>query len=183
MVTKADTRALLSLLLLGSALALLAILVPVAQAQCGPITSACYNCHESTDPVNGIGAWHSVFAHRYACWSCHGGNDATEDQASAHIGVIQNPLDDAYTSCYGCHPEDYQQKAAEYGRLLGMTVSFHVPPARTSAPLASSAIAPAAAPPASAPAPSAGPSSWYLALGLIPLAALVAGSWLVWRRR
>lgn len=109
--------AVLLTLLVGS------VLPPAARAQCGPITSACYTCHSQTDPVNGTTPWHSVFGHRYACWNCHGGNDVAQDQALAHVGMVRNPLEDAYTSCYACHPEDYQQRAAQYDQLLGSSMS------------------------------------------------------------
>jgi hypothetical protein len=177
------TFALLGASVLVALLAWFAIPPALARAQCGEIRSSCYTCHSQTDPVNGNAAWHSEFAHRYACWNCHGGNDTTQDQALAHVGLVQNPLADAYTSCYACHPDDYQQRAAQYATLLNMNVSFREPVAQTTAPRASSAEQPIVAPPVSTPAAAANSPEWRQALWLFPLATLFALGWLVWRRR
>ncbi len=110
--------ALLGISVLVVLLVLSALPPATARAQCGQITSACYTCHAETDPVNGATPWHSTWGHWYACWNCHGGNDTTRDQTSAHVGVARNPLEDAHTSCYACHPQDCQRRAAQYATLL-----------------------------------------------------------------
>ncbi len=39
----------------------------------------------------------------------------------AHERLVAHPLDDIYTNCYQCHPYDYQERAARFGVLLGVT--------------------------------------------------------------
>jgi hypothetical protein len=118
------TKTTWSVVLLGaSVLAVLvgvwAITPIVARAQCGTIESSCYACHAKTNAGGSVAEWHTTFGHRYACWSCHGGNDTAPDKDQAHVGMVLNPLDDAYTNCYFCHPADYQQRAQQLTQMLG----------------------------------------------------------------
>jgi hypothetical protein len=115
-----------ALVLLGLGMIWL-MMPPPASAQCGSIESSCEKCHQTTHPVCGTTAWHSEYGHRNACWNCHGGNDTAQDKALAHVGLVPNPLDDAYMSCYVCHPDNYQQLAQRYAQVLGVTVSYRVP--------------------------------------------------------
>jgi hypothetical protein len=35
--------------------------------------------------------------------------------------MVRHPLDDTYTSCHACHPDDYQQRAERFAVALGVT--------------------------------------------------------------
>jgi hypothetical protein len=93
-----------------------------AQAQCGDIPphSSCITCHEKESPVNIQDEWHAVHASKDCCASCHGGNCVAIDKDLAHQGLVAQPLEDIYTSCYRCHPDDYQEKANQYALVLGI---------------------------------------------------------------
>jgi hypothetical protein len=106
----------LLLLLLGSLL-----LTPSVLAQCGePPKSSCMTCHEKEAPVAENGEWHVVHASKDICLNCHGGNGSTMEKDLAHEGMMAEPLADIYTDCHSCHP-DYQQQAAQYAPILGIT--------------------------------------------------------------
>jgi hypothetical protein len=93
------------------------------QAQCGdiPPNSSCITCHEKEDPVYEQGEWHALHARKDCCAQCHGGNCSATDQVLAHQGMTDNPLEDIYTNCYHCHPDDYQARAGRFGLALGIT--------------------------------------------------------------
>jgi hypothetical protein len=106
------------------ALIVLGILIVVpAQAQCGdnPKDSSCITCHEyqGEDPVYGKGEWHTIHASKDCCWNCHGGNTQAQDKVLAHIGLTINPLQDIYTDCHSCHPDDYPERAVRFASVLG----------------------------------------------------------------
>jgi len=96
-----------------------------AHAQCGdtPADSSCITCHEyqGADPVYGKGEWHAIHARKDCCWSCHGGNTQAQDKDLAHVGMTVHPLQDIYTDCYSCHPEDYHERAERFAAVLGVT--------------------------------------------------------------
>ena len=97
--------------------------VSPASAQCGdnPPKSSCITCHEKEDPVYQQGEWHAIHAKKDICTSCHGGNCASMDKTLAHVSMVANPLDDIYTSCHSCHPDDYTTRAARFAVVLGVT--------------------------------------------------------------
>ena len=59
-------------------------------------------------PVYDQGDWHVLHARKDCCAQCHGGNCSSMDKDLAHEGMVANPLEDIYTNCYHCHPDDYQ---------------------------------------------------------------------------
>ncbi len=93
-----------------------------AQAQCGdnPPDSSCITCHAKEAPVANRGAWHEVHAQKDCCAKCHGGNCSAVDKEAAHAGMTIQPLEDVYVSCSSCHPDDYLQRAAQFGVILGV---------------------------------------------------------------
>lgn len=97
-----------------------------AQAQCAdtPADSSCITCHEyqGVDPVYGKGEWHEIHARKDCCWNCHGGNTQAQDEDLAHVGMTVHPLQDIYTHCYSCHPEDYPKRAERFAAALGETL-------------------------------------------------------------
>jgi hypothetical protein len=103
--------------------------IPV-QAQCGdvPPRSACITCHEASAPVSRDDYWHGVHGRKDCCASCHGGNCSTMDASLAHEGVIANPLEDIYTNCHACHPDDYQERAMIFAQTLGITPESRATP-------------------------------------------------------
>jgi hypothetical protein len=108
---------------------------PVA-AECGsnpPPDSSCYTCHVQEHPVAGNGDWHGIHANKDCCAKCHGGNCSTMDEASAHEGMIANPLSDIYTNCHSCHPDDYQVVAKTFAMALGITPASIATPTPVSA--------------------------------------------------
>jgi hypothetical protein len=96
-----------------------------AQAQCGdnPADSSCITCHEyqGADPVYGKGEWHEIHALKDCCWNCHGGNTKAQDKDLAHVGMTAHPLQDIYTDCHSCHPDDYPERAERFALALGVT--------------------------------------------------------------
>jgi hypothetical protein len=171
-------------------LAILAALLAVwttcpilARAQCGNIESTCYTCHQATNPVCGTTDWHTTFAHRYACWNCHGGNDTAQDKEQAHVGLIANPLEDAYTSCYPCHPNNYEQRAQQLADEIGIPVSFREPAPKPSAPNVAVVSQPLVLPTPVASTGKSSPADWRELWWLIPLAIVVPLGWLMWKKQ
>jgi len=116
-----------------------------AQAQCGDITadSSCITCHEfqGADPVYGKGEWHEIHALKDCCWNCHGGNTKAQDEDLAHVGMTAHPLEDIYTDCQSCHPDDYPGRAERFSVVLGVTSgSAPTPTAVTVGPVESHPI-------------------------------------------
>jgi hypothetical protein len=92
------------------------------RADCGgPPSSSCNTCHAQADPVSGKGEWHSIHASKDICIKCHGGNGSTMDKNLAHEGLVANPLNDIYTDCHSCHPQDYVGRAELFATTLGVT--------------------------------------------------------------
>jgi hypothetical protein len=96
-----------------------------ALAQCGdiPADSSCITCHEyqRADPVYGKGEWHEIHALKDCCWNCHGGNTKAQDEDLAHVGMTVHPLQDIYTDCHSCHPDNYPERAERFAVALGVT--------------------------------------------------------------
>ena len=46
----------------------------------------------------------------------------------AHVGIIANPLEDVYTNCHACHPDDYWQRAETFAVELNITPSSRATP-------------------------------------------------------
>lgn len=122
-----------------------------AEAQCsGDQQSACCACHAETHPVANQGEWHVEHVGRDCCWYCHGGNTQATDKDEAHVGVVRQPLDDAYLSCHSCHPDDYRDRAAKFAVVLMVTpgssepvtqsVALAVPAAPASAEVAGTPV-------------------------------------------
>jgi hypothetical protein len=118
------------------AIFLLAESYKAALAQCGdyPPASSCYTCHEETYPVFSKGEWHEIHARKDCCWNCHGGNTQAQDKDLAHEGITLQPLNDTYTDCYACHPNDFQDRAERFGAALGVAPVSHAPTPATPVP-------------------------------------------------
>jgi hypothetical protein len=102
---------------------ILLLLVGIApvRADCGgPQISSCTTCHAQADPVSGKGEWYSIHASKHICINCHGGYGSTMDKNLAHEGLVANPLNDIYTDCHSCHPEDYDARAQIFASTLGV---------------------------------------------------------------
>jgi hypothetical protein len=52
------------------------------------------------------------------------------DKDLAHEGLVVNPLEDIYTNCYHCHPDDYQARAERFALTLGVTPNSRPTPTR-----------------------------------------------------
>jgi len=102
------------------------------QAQCGdiPPDSSCITCHEKDYPVFDQGEWHMLHGRKDCCAQCHGGNCSTMDKNLAHEGIVANPLEDIYTNCYHCHPDDYQVRADRFAVALGIKPGSRPTPTR-----------------------------------------------------
>jgi hypothetical protein len=99
------------------------------QAQCGePQPSSCTTCHAREDPVNEKGEWHSIHASKDICIKCHGGNGTTMNKDLAHENLMKNPLNDIYTDCHSCHPDDYEARSVIFASTLGVTPGNCVTP-------------------------------------------------------
>ncbi|MDA8115651.1 MAG: hypothetical protein M0Z43_13155 [Acidithiobacillus sp.] len=139
-----------------------------ALAQCGepPLTrSSCITCHETQTPVLDQGEWHIIHAPQDLCINCHGGNGTSMDKALAHGGLIANPLNNIYTDCHSCHPDDYTVRANRYATTLGMSASScATPTAVLAVPVR---YQPVVIQPSEAPAAAAIPSSSWIFGGII----------------
>ncbi len=190
----------LSILLAGLLLVFGVFLLQTPQtvdAQCGN-PSSCKTCHEiqGQAPVNTLGAWHIDHTPYDACVVCHGGNRDAKDQATAHLGAV-NQLSAMTASCQNCHTDNLTQVCNTYAAALGVTVDVNaIPPANSgenlipgSALLSGPQPAGPAEPaqPASAPAaPPAKPqnTTGNLILGFLLAAGLAGGSgYIVWNER
>jgi hypothetical protein len=102
------------------------------QAQCGdyPPDSSCITCHEKDYPVFDQGEWHILHGRKDCCAQCHGGNCSTREKNLAHVGMVANPLEDIYTNCHHCHPDDYQARAEKFALALGVTPGSRPTPTR-----------------------------------------------------
>jgi hypothetical protein len=112
---------LMGAVLVAAAAALWAV-IP-GSAQCGDDLkhSSCITCHEEQASVYAEGEWHIIHARKDCCAACHGGNCTTMDKELAHAGMVAQPLQDIYTDCRACHPEDYTLRAKHFATLLGVT--------------------------------------------------------------
>jgi len=175
----------LGVFVLVAGLALWATRPSEARAQCGdnPPQSSCYACHANAYPVYQQGEWHRIHARLDCCWNCHGGNTQTQDQDRAHVGLIRQPLEDTYTSCHTCHPEDYRQRAEQFASVLGVTPVSSEPLTLPMASLAPGGGGPIVWPSAPAEPTKPMPSYWPQAGWPLALAALSLLSLLLWRRR
>ncbi len=113
-----------ALIILGGLLLLVGIVlwVPAVDAQCGSESSSCKDCHEvqGQDPVNNDGTgWHESHAFGDFCYICHAGNLQATDKDAAHEGMVP-PLSDIKASCQSCHPNDLDQRAEVYAKVLGV---------------------------------------------------------------
>lgn len=106
-------------------------------AQCGgghPVAgSTCLACHKDLASINAKGEWHSIHAGQDLCLNCHGGNGTALDKTLAHNDMAANPLDNIYTDCHSCHPNDYIIRANRFANELGDTVGSCSTPTTVSA--------------------------------------------------
>ena len=148
-------------------------MVSPARAQCGdnPPKSSCITCHDKEDPVYKEGEWHAIHAKKDICTSCHGGNCASMDKTLAHESLVANPLDDIYTSCHSCHPDDYATRAAPFAVVLAVTPGSIATP--TAAPTSQVVEHPMVILPVSAPASGPG-QPWILLLDAMMFTCLIS---------
>ena len=128
------------IVLLLSAGLWLAAAQPVS-AQCGSSASSCKNCHEVQGemPVNNDdSAWHTSHAFGDFCYICHAGNQQVTDKGESHTGMVA-PLSDIKASCMQCHPDDLQDRAQAYAKVLGVEIGSDGPVIDTNNPAANSA--------------------------------------------
>ena len=182
MSNKFSARVLVTLTLIGLGLFCLAM-PSLVNAQCGSIDSGCVKCHQATQPVYGTTAWHSEYGHRQACWNCHGGNDTATDEASAHVGLVRNPLDDAYASCYACHPDNYEQLAQRYAQSMGVAISVRQPAPPAGELLVSHVTQPIVIPSTDPTTVATHAFDWMWLLGFVPVLVAGALAWFVWKKR
>jgi hypothetical protein len=148
-------------------------------AQCGEdfTHSSCITCHQTQAPVYAEGEWHIIHARKDCCASCHGGNCTAMEKELAHQGMVARPLEDIYTNCYACHPEDYALRADRFAAILGVPVhSSSTPtPMPTCPPVTNKMVILADTP---TPAPPGSPG-WMLMIGAALALSLLAGLWLL----
>lgn len=104
--------------------------LPVA-GQCGsePLPdSSCTTCHLVENPPDETDLWHGIHVAKDCCINCHGGNCRVSDKDLAHLGMTINPLQDIYTNCHSCHPDDYQERAEIFATELGIIPSSNATP-------------------------------------------------------
>lgn len=139
-----------------------------ALAQCPdiPEKSSCINCHQvqSILPDRASYEWHNTHFQKDCCTRCHGGNCIAEEEEPAHEGLIIQPLDDIYTSCRGCHPNDYVVLANQLAASIGVTPGSRLTPTPVPTDLAGGSALFLATP--VAPAQSGVPVSVPLILGI-----------------
>jgi hypothetical protein len=86
------------------------------------------DCHINQAPVYEQGIWHGTHARKDCCTNCHGGNCSAVEKELAHVGIIANPLEDVYTNCHACHPDDYWQRAEAFAIELNITPASRATP-------------------------------------------------------
>jgi hypothetical protein len=126
-----------------------------AEAQCGSQASSCKNCHEvqGKDPVNADGTgWHQSHAFGDFCYICHGGNNQATEKDASHAGMVA-PLSDVQAACQQCHPNDLQDRAQVYAKILNVDVGGGAPAAAAQATAEPTATPGAAADPGEPAAP------------------------------
>jgi hypothetical protein len=79
-------------------------------------------------PVYDQGIWHSIHARKDCCSNCHGGNCSAAEKDIAHVGIFSNPLEDVYTNCHACHPDDYWRRAEVFAAELRITPASRATP-------------------------------------------------------
>jgi hypothetical protein len=152
-----------------------------AVAQCEDPKPSCSTCHAEAQPVFEQGEWHAIHARQEGCRSCHGGNDQAQDKESAHVGITLNPLEDTYTSCHACHPDDYRQRAERFAVVLHVTPMSSEPIARAVALQPPSEQSVARQPVTAAPSAATDQTPWLMVL-VVVVAALLMGVAVIWRR-
>jgi phosphate/sulfate permease len=168
--------------LIAIAIGLSVLFAPqAAVAQCEDPEPSCCTCHTTAHPVFEQGEWHTIHARKECCRSCHGGNDRAQDEETAHVGIVLNPLTDTYTACHQCHPDDYQQRADRFAVALHITPMSSEPLSQTVAFQPPSNVPPIKLPSATSPVEAADATPWLWALVVI-VAALLIGLMIVWRK-
>ncbi len=168
--------------LLTLAIGLVVLFAPQnAVAQCEDPKPSCCTCHATAHPVTDQGEWHTIHARKECCRACHGGNDQAQDQETAHVGLVLDPLTDTYTSCHSCHPDDYRQRAEVFAVTLHVTPQSSQPLTRTVAFQPPSNVPPIKLPGASAPISTANPTLGLWTLTAI-VAVLLASLAIIWRK-
>jgi hypothetical protein len=164
------------------AIGLVVLFMPqAASAQCDDQKPSCCTCHATAHPVVDQGEWHSIHARKECCRSCHGGNDQAQDEKTAHVGITLHPLDDTYTACHQCHPDDYRQRAEVFAVALHITPQSSEPVTQTAAFQPPSNVPPLRLPTTTTSISSANPTPGLLALIAI-VAILLVGLSVVWRK-
>jgi hypothetical protein len=164
------------------AIGLVVLFMPqAAVAQCNDQQPSCCTCHATAHPVTDQGAWHTIHARKECCRACHGGNDQAQDKETAHVGMTLHPLDDTYTACHQCHPDDYRQRAEVFAVALHITPQSSEPVTQTVAFQPPSNVPPLRLPTTTTSISSANPTPGLLALITI-VAMLLVGLGVVWRK-
>ena len=180
-----NLRLRISALLIGLALTTLFAILAVqpVRAQCPdrPQESTCFSCHSQETTVVLTGEWHTVHALKDCCAHCHGGNCAAADKEQAHVGMIVHPLQDIYTNCYHCHPDDYVTRAERFAALLGVTPDSSATP--TPHPAMEVPLNPVVIQEVESPGAPGGDWSWILAGLLFTFLLAAALAWQVSRLR
>jgi hypothetical protein len=158
-------------LLLAAGITLWAIIPTRAQCEDDFTKSACITCHQKETEVPIIGEWHDEHVTKDCCAKCHGGNCTAMDKDLAHESMMAQPLNDIYTNCYSCHPQDYQALAEHYAIVLGVTTDSRPPPT----PLPARAVVehPMVIQPISIPAAAHATFSPVIVIGSVVIAFLI----------
>jgi hypothetical protein len=181
-----SARRLLKLSLIGGVTLIMSLAARAAPreafAQCGDTLaeSSCHACHEQAHPAYERGEWHAIHAQKDCCWNCHGGNDQAADKDLAHAALVRNPLEDTYTSCHQCHPDDYRQRADRFAAILGVTPGSSEPVTHT-VEMAAPGVGQPIVPPV-VPLPASESISPWLWPMVLVTGALLLGLVLTWRR-
>lgn len=68
------------------------------------------------------GQWHKDHSFGDFCEFCHGGNTATSVKPEAHTDISMIPVENPGNACSSCHPNDYQERAQEYAKILNIEI-------------------------------------------------------------
>ena len=150
-------------------------------AQCSDPKPSCVTCHAETHPVVTQGEWHVIHARKECCRNCHGGNDQAQDKDLAHVDITLHPLENTYTSCHQCHPDDYRQRADRFAVVLRVTPTSSEPITRVAALQPPGSDQTVGLPIFTPPSSDADTAPWlWTIVGVV--AALLAGLALMWRK-
>jgi hypothetical protein len=87
----------------------------------GTPKSDCLVCHDDLYYQHDTGKSFCMCEESMTCTCCHGGNDQSVIEEEAHAGMSLHPITDDASVCQRCHTEDYEERAARFATIAGVS--------------------------------------------------------------